>query len=1162
MSLFTRCAPLYIHGVSDARRVLDNSELEKLIELAVKCQLADDERRKLLLKALPIKLATSLERQSSPLDQLRSDIFQLAQWPAYNGSKDVPLAVWVSQARRMLKDARDARAEQFEEYIKPIRDGAEDVPTPDVQQWVPSPPLAPDGQGRRPEIDEKHPFPLLEPYRDEALFAGRETETERMLTVLAGSAPVIGLYAPSGHGKSSLLSAGLMPRLRQARRPVAFDRQPETDGLARRLLKQLSASEPPEIDDDAPEAFARLSEEVSLARGTAPVFVLDQFEDVFADRADEARRRIARLIEATTKLDSGIRWVLSYRHEAEWSVRQWFASDAAPSGSAAEGPRLSADAFHPLPLPPFGARKPERAFRAAIEKPLAAAGWQYREPDIDALVRLFAEARRAQPSAPLLPEFQVLLFELCDQSEGRRLASPDVPAEQLEAAVRRHIERVIDTQSGLFSDTRVGRAVLGILLHRLQEGGRRRLHGLRHHEAMALVGEPPGGRVIQALVGKQARLLMADRDPAGTGTRYRLSHDVVAHAVAAIGADGWSSEPDSGVRALIALDLHIVDLAHLYDRDRQNSAALHLSRRERSLVRRHEARLIRTPRRAAWWKAARRRRALRLLAGWSVAALTVAAGLGVFFFIEEARRQDALRAVQRLQADVRAGISVLPNLQQLIKAGDAPQEVDALIDDAPLDGVMDAANLGLERARARFICRQLEARGHAMSPGDFGRLIAGAELSAHPTTHGRLDDPAALHRDIRAVMIERFGQPPFPLDQAAEWVDLEGGKVTIGAPTVRLRKPRHTVTVAPFALARREVTLRDWAAFDPVGLVSILAVSGHMHHMVCNLDDWLELESDVAASGRWSMGPGGPVISRTVRHLGPHPDEIRRRLQSLRGWPAEPRSSPGKLFAALRTVITRALGVQPFGCSNRSHPEGNGLYRGFDLMDLPVWYITWYEAQAYALWSDPEGRLPTNAEWEYAIRGGTHAPDSPTAFWFHYSGASGYAASAELESPSDHLRHTDWFSRDPPRPVCSLPERVKPGDDWLWADIAPLRWDDASPSPFAPFIRPVIHPLRLCDMAGNVQEWVADRAAPYPEPQPPAYRALPYVVRGSLETPVRGGSSGHGAGHSGSANRAGTMPDRRLGRGMRVARGQAVRPRPVSEGSICDRLKRGDGIEE
>ena len=119
--------------------------------------------------------------------------------------------------------------------------------------------------------------------------------------------------------------------------------------------------------------------------------------------------------------------------------------------------------------------------------------------------------------------------------------------------------------------------------------------------------------------------------------------------------------------------------------------------------------------------------------------------------------------------------------------------------------------------------------------------------------------------------------------------------------------------------------------------------------------------------------------------------------------------------------------------ANWRHPRGPGAdLSGWD--DHPVTHVAWEDVAAYAAWAGKQ--LPTEAEWEYAARGGLAAAD--------------YAWGGELTPGGQHLANV-WQG--------DFPHANDEADGYYWTSPA-----GAFPA----------NGYGLLDMIGNVWEWTAD----------------------------------------------------------------------------------------
>jgi WD40 repeat protein len=170
-----------------------------------------------------------------------------------------------------------------------------------------------------PVLDAEHPWPGLFPYGEDAhaYFNGRERETVDLLRLVRRDALTL-LYGQSGLGKSSLLRAGLFPKLREeALLPIyirlefrnrALGLREQVWNIVRAALSAAKVDGRLPRDDESLWAYFHAADLELWDQGNRmviPVLVFDQFEEIvqageerdLAPRLDAFMEELADLVE-------------------------------------------------------------------------------------------------------------------------------------------------------------------------------------------------------------------------------------------------------------------------------------------------------------------------------------------------------------------------------------------------------------------------------------------------------------------------------------------------------------------------------------------------------------------------------------------------------------------------------------------------------------------------------------------------------------------------------------------------------------------------------------------------------------------------------------------------------------------------------------------------
>lgn len=207
-----------------------------------------------------------------------------------------------------------------------------------------------------------------------------------------------------------------------------------------------------------------------------------------------------------------------------------------------------------------------------------------------------------------------------------------------------------------------------------------------------------------------------------------------------------------------------------------------------------------------------------------------------------------------------------------------------------------------------------------------------------------------------------------------------------------------------------------------------------------------------------------------------------------------------------RTEVTVARYRQCVAAGACDEPPYASGGRRFDQPDFPVVLVTWSDASRFCAWAG--GRLPTEAEWERAARGG--APRGATA-WQVASAPGRRYPWGQIYNPF-HANHGKL----------ALDSNLDSGDGFL--ELAPVGSFPEGRTPDG-----------IDDLAGNAEEWVADYFAPE---YPPESARDPRGPSAGEERVVRGGSYAFGRPWLRAAARLHDIPSaRRVWRGFRCVRG-------------------------
>lgn len=324
---------------------------------------------------------------------------------------------------------------------------------------------------------------------DARYFRGRDALVTRLVGDVTTHS-LVAVVGASGSGKSSLVSAGLLPRLRAEGTRVA-SMVPGADPIGQLRLCLLSAA----VAEPDPGDVAAMLRSVAAQVGGPLVVIIDQFEELWtlapADERDRFAHGLASVVGEAT--EGSVRLVVTIR--ADFFDR--------PLAHPALGPLVAA---YPFAVTPMNAQE----LHDAVVAPAASLGVVL-EPGLDSSI--VSEVVNQPASLPLL---QFTMAELFDRRQGVVITGAAYESiGGIAGAVATRAEEIYSTLDG------TGQEAVRHVLLRLVVPGEGTEDTRRRVRCSDL---PPGSAAVVAQL-ETHRLLVADRDPATREPTVEIAHE-------------------------------------------------------------------------------------------------------------------------------------------------------------------------------------------------------------------------------------------------------------------------------------------------------------------------------------------------------------------------------------------------------------------------------------------------------------------------------------------------------------------------------------------------------------------------------------------------------------------------------------------------------------